>query len=74
MEVTLGDVEADSNKSKPSTMSNDEFWTYIIVASVLVLICCILCCVFGKVLLFCIIIAIFVGLVYWYLYFYRNKP
>ena len=75
LNISKRDLEGVVKKWVPSDMEDDEFMIYCIVAAAIVLILLVLCCIFGHhhALLFCCLITVFVCLVFWYLYFYRNK-
>ena len=72
--IEYRDPDGNSKAWVPATMSEGEYWIYIVIAIVCIIGCCVLCCIFKQIILFAIIIAVFVGVMYWYLYFYRNKP
>ena len=55
-------------------MTQNEFIIYAVLAVLGIIGCCIACFILKQIILFAIIIIIFLAILFWYLYIYRNQP
>ena len=46
LKIEYRDPEGNSKQWVPATMSETEYWVYIVIAIVCIIICCVLCCIF----------------------------
>mmetsp|Transcript_9646 Transcript_9646/g.16198 ORF Transcript_9646/g.16198 Transcript_9646/m.16198 type:complete len:80 (-) Transcript_9646:53-292(-) len=57
----------------PVTMTKDELIVYLVIATIILIVLCVFCFILKQIIIFTIVIIIFLAVLFWYLYIYRNK-
>ena len=56
----------------PVTMTESEIIWYVVAFVIIIIACCLMCWLLKQLVIFGVLIAIFGGCWYWYVYIYRN--